>query len=172
MSYTVVHICHSLELFVKFGVADADVFTQVPDHGTEWYYGLETLEFVPLVSLHGHQQLFAHQRPDIPRYVIAPSLKYTNIQLTTSFAPLQLYHSVQKGIYDPQLKFYNFHEMIRPGLGDIRRSSASPRPSCDGTSLASVWPSPRQTTGPSCPYPSDRTPPDATMKGFLFVKSR
>ena len=46
----------------------------------------------------------------------------------------------------------------------IRRSSASPRPPCDGTHSASVGPSPRQTPGPSCPYPSDRTPPDATMK--------
>ena len=46
----------------------------------------------------------------------------------------------------------------------IRRSSASPRPPCDGTSSASVWPSPRQTPGPPCPHPSDRTSPDATMK--------
>ena len=45
--------------------------------------------------------------------------------------------------------------------GGIRRSSASP---CDGTPSVSVWPSPRQTPGPPCPYPSDRTPPDATMK--------
>ena len=29
---------------------------------------------------------------------------------------------------------------------------------------ASVWPLPRQTPGPPCPYPSDRTPPYATMK--------
>ena len=35
---------------------------------------------------------------------------------------------------------------------------------CDGTRSASVWPSPRQTPGPSCPFPSDKTPPDATMK--------
>ena len=40
----------------------------------------------------------------------------------------------------------------------IRRSSASPRPPCDGTTSASVWPSPRQTPGPPCPYPSDRPP--------------
>ena len=32
--------------------------------------------------------------------------------------------------------------------GDIRRCSASPRPPCDGTPAASVWPSPRQTPGP------------------------
>ena len=32
--------------------------------------------------------------------------------------------------------------------GDIHRSSASPRPPCDGTPSASVWPSPRQTPGP------------------------
>ena len=43
-------------------------------------------------------------------------------------------------------------------------SSASPRPPCDGTPTASVWPSPRQTTGPPCPYPLGRTAPDAIMK--------
>ena len=46
----------------------------------------------------------------------------------------------------------------------IRRSSESPRPPCDGNPSASVWPSRRQTPGPSCPYPSNRPPPDATMK--------
>ena len=40
----------------------------------------------------------------------------------------------------------------------IRRSSASPRPPCDGSPSASIWPSPRQTPGPPWPYPSDRTP--------------
>ena len=48
--------------------------------------------------------------------------------------------------------------------GGIYRSSASPRPHCDGTPSASFWPSPRQTPGPSCLYPLDRTPPDATTK--------
>ena len=51
--------------------------------------------------------------------------------------------------------------------GDIRRSSVSPRPTCDGIPSASVWPSPRQTPDPPrppCPHPSDRNPPDATMK--------
>ena len=43
-------------------------------------------------------------------------------------------------------------------MEDIRWSSASPRPPCDGTPSSSVWPSPRQTPGPSCPYPSDRPP--------------
>ena len=42
--------------------------------------------------------------------------------------------------------------------GGVRRSSASPRPPCDGTPSSSVWPSPRQTPDPSCPYPSDRPP--------------
>ena len=42
--------------------------------------------------------------------------------------------------------------------------SASPRPPCDGTPSAYVWPSPRPTPSPSCPYPSDKTPPDATTK--------
>ena len=45
--------------------------------------------------------------------------------------------------------------------GGIRRSSASARPSCDGTRSASVWPSSKQTP---CPYSSDMTPPDATKK--------
>ena len=48
--------------------------------------------------------------------------------------------------------------------GGNRRSSASPRLPCDGTSLSSVWPSPRQTPRPPCLHPSDRTLPDATMK--------
>ena len=41
--------------------------------------------------------------------------------------------------------------------GDIRRSSAPPRPPCDGTIA-------QQTPCSPCPYPSDRTPLDATMK--------
>ena len=64
------------------------------------------------------------------------------------------------------------HLSARPGsitsidvrYGGIRRSSASPRPPCNGTPSASVWPSPRQTPGPPCPHPTDRTPPDATIK--------
>ena len=44
----------------------------------------------------------------------------------------------------------------RVRYGGIRRSSASPRPHCDGTPSSSVWPSPRQTPGPPCPHPSDR----------------
>ena len=48
--------------------------------------------------------------------------------------------------------------------GGIYRSSASPRPTCDCTPSASVWPSPRQTPGPPCPHPPDRTPADASMK--------
>ena len=42
---------------------------------------------------------------------------------------------------------------------DIRRSSGSPRPPCDGIPPASVWPSSRQTTGLPCSYPADRTIP-------------
>ena len=56
---------------------------------------------------------------------------------------------------------------IRTGqvrCGVIRRSSASPRPPCDGIPSASVWPSPIHTPGPTRPYPSDRPPPDAYMK--------
>ena len=48
--------------------------------------------------------------------------------------------------------------------GDIRRSSALSRPPCDDTPSTSVWPSPRQTPWPPCPYPSGRAPPDATLK--------
>ena len=44
--------------------------------------------------------------------------------------------------------------------GGIRRSSASSRTTCDGTSSTSVWPSPRQTPGPPCPCPSGRPPSD------------
>ena len=54
--------------------------------------------------------------------------------------------------------------MSRHTYGGIRRSSASPRPPCDGSPSVSVRPSPRQTPGPPCPYPSDRTENDATMK--------
>ena len=70
---------------------------------------------------------------------------------------------------------------------DKRRSSASPRPPCDGTPSASVWPSPRQTPGPpflihqiglhlsvtqadarpAIPYPSDRYSLDATTTSPL-----
>ena len=37
----------------------------------------------------------------------------------------------------------------RVRYGGIRPSIASPRPPCDGTPSSSVWPSPRQTPGPS-----------------------
>ena len=57
-----------------------------------------------------------------------------------------------------------FRKAVQVRCGDIRRSSASPRPPCDGTLWASVWPSPSQTPGPPCPYPSNGTPPDANMK--------
>ena len=48
--------------------------------------------------------------------------------------------------------------------GDIRLSSASPRPPCDGTLSASIWPLPRQTPGLAHPCLSERTPPDETRK--------
>ena len=47
--------------------------------------------------------------------------------------------------------------------GGIHRSNASLRPR-DGTPSVYVWPSPRQTPDPRCPYSPDRTPHDATMK--------
>ena len=40
----------------------------------------------------------------------------------------------------------------------------TPRSPCNCIHSASVCTLPRQTPGPPCPYPSDRTPPDATMK--------
>ena len=43
-------------------------------------------------------------------------------------------------------------------VGQIRRSSASPRPPNVDIPTASVWPSSWQRPGPSCPYPSDRPP--------------
>ena len=58
---------------------------------------------------------------------------------------------------------------VRSGMGAIRRSSASPRPSCDGTPSSSVWTSPRQTSVPPCPYPSDKTPPDAACEGPIGI---
>ena len=48
--------------------------------------------------------------------------------------------------------------------GGIRRSSASPCPPRTSTTSVAVWPSPRQTPGRPCPYPSNMTQPDATMK--------
>ena len=50
--------------------------------------------------------------------------------------------------------------------GGIRRGSASPRPPCDGTPSASVsrWSILQADARPAMPYPSDGTPPDATMK--------
>ena len=64
-----------------------------------------------------------------------------------------------------RLCFYFYQGQLR--YWGIRRSSASPRPHCDGTPAASVWPSPRQSPGPPCPHPSDRTPHEATQKIFL-----
>ena len=54
---------------------------------------------------------------------------------------------------------------VRSGkYGGIRRSSTLPHLPCDGTPSASVWPLPKQTPGPQCSYPLDRTPSAATMK--------
>ena len=50
------------------------------------------------------------------------------------------------------------------GMGTYAGAARRRVPPCDGTPWSSVWPSPRQTPGPPCPYPSDRPPPDATMK--------
>ena len=55
---------------------------------------------------------------------------------------------------------------------DIRPSSASPRPPCDGTRLSFIWLSPRQTPAPSCPYPSHWLPTHATTKHEHRVHSQ
>ena len=64
-----------------------------------------------------------------------------------------------------RFQYENLERIVRSGhVWEVRWGSASPRPPRDGTPSASVWPSPRQTPGPPGPYPSDRTPPDATTK--------
>ena len=53
-------------------------------------------------------------------------------------------------------KVYSRSGQVR--YGGIRRSCESLRPSCDGTPSSSVWPSPRQTSGPSCSFSLERPP--------------
>ena len=52
----------------------------------------------------------------------------------------------------------------------IRRSSASPRPPCDGTRSASVRPSPRQTPGPPCLYLSGKNPTRKTRASVQGIR--
>ena len=54
--------------------------------------------------------------------------------------------------------------------GGIRWIADASRPPCDGTISASVWPSPRQTPGLPCPYPLDRTPPEACGRALGMVQ--
>ena len=75
--------------------------------------------------------------------------------------PVIKFH-LRRSQIEKRKKICHFEYQVR--YGDKRRSSASPRPFCDGSLSASIWPSPRQTLGPPCPNPSDRAPPDATMK--------
>ena len=53
--------------------------------------------------------------------------------------------------------------------GGIRRSSASPCPPYDGTPSASVWVSPRQTPGPSCPLLYYRLNPNPSLKAVSIL---
>ena len=68
------------------------------------------------------------------------------------------------------------HCIVQVRCGDVRRSSASPRPPCDGTPSSTVCPSPRRTPGPPRPYPLDRTPsghrPDRRQARILQIGLR
>ena len=68
--------------------------------------------------------------------------------------------SKPRGATGEKCGMHSFHfKCITQTSGQIwgqRRNSASPRPPCDGTPSSPVRPSPRQTPGPSRPYPSGR----------------
>ena len=53
---------------------------------------------------------------------------------------------------------------FRGAFASIRSGHVLFPPVAGGTRSASVWPSPRQTPGPSRPYSPDRLPPDTNTK--------
>ena len=61
---------------------------------------------------------------------------------------------------------FSYRQDITHWSGQVRCGGHTPslHPPCGGTPSAPVWPSPRRTPGPSYPYPTGRTSPDATMK--------
>ena len=67
-------------------------------------------------------------------------------------------HNPEQRVPTSNLRRYSF------GLG-LAIAQADARPAMPvSLRKASVWPSPRQTPGQSCPHPSDRVPPYATTK--------
>ena len=54
---------------------------------------------------------------------------------------------------------------MRSDVGGIRQSSASPRPPCDGTTPASIWPSPRRGLKPGKLYWGLRV-----VMGFVILR--
>ena len=61
-------------------------------------------------------------------------------------------------IFKSFIETRSFSFTLIRGVGHTPEQRVARSP-CDGTPSASVWPSLRQTPSPSCPYPSDRTPP-------------
>ena len=101
----------------------------------------------------------------LPLYTLLFTHSVSHFPLFISFPPLSLYVFHLPHIHSPSLLYFIFSLLPFPCLGFsstmyVRSGmgNASPRPPCDGTPSDSVWPSPKQTPGPSCPYPSDRTP--------------
>ena len=73
---------------------------------------------------------------------------YARIEIVDVFSSVEIYPQNETKIKN----LAHNSCQVRSGMGTY----ASPRPPCDGTPSPSVWPSPRQTPGPPCAYPSDR----------------
>ena len=128
-------------------------------HRTRMFFLSQVLELrVVYCILTGFRFCICTATPELPvsgRVVCARSL--TSVQRPVNLADCH----VKCLVFPYSRNFPYFEEMYSPGqvrCGSIRPSSASPRPLCDGTPSSYVWPSPRQTPGSSCPYPSDRPP--------------
>ena len=87
------------------------------------------------------------------------SLLFYSLRLFTVYYVFYNYLSVVVFVHSRATAF-----QVRSGMGAYAGAAHRRVHLCDGTPSAFVWPSPRQTPSPPCPYPSDRTPPDATMK--------